>query len=52
VGELVALTGDALDAGARGVIYGRNVWQREDSKAVTALLRDVVHRPRRDKDDA
>ncbi|QTE27955.1 class I fructose-bisphosphate aldolase [Pengzhenrongella sicca] len=43
VGALVGFTADALAAGARGVIYGRNVWQRTDSALVSARLRAVVH---------
>ncbi len=35
----------ALDAGARGVVYGRNVWQAEDPVAMCGFLREVIHRP-------
>jgi len=41
--ELLEFTGDALRAGAVGVIYGRNVWQREDLAEVSAALTEVVH---------
>lgn len=43
IGELVGFTSEALAAGARGVIYGRNVWQRKDSELVSARLRQAVH---------
>ncbi len=35
----------ALDAGARGVVYGRNVWQADDPVMMCGLLREVIHRP-------
>ncbi len=36
-------TRDALDSGARGVVYGRNVWQADDPVLMCGLLRDVIH---------
>ncbi|PVU81381.1 fructose-bisphosphate aldolase (plasmid) [Cellulomonas sp. WB94] len=48
VPELLRYTADSLEAGASGVIYGRNVWQREDCAAVSAALAGVVHGPRGD----
>ena len=33
----------AIDAGAKGVIYGRNVWQHDDPVAVSARLRSIIH---------
>jgi DhnA family fructose-bisphosphate aldolase class Ia len=33
----------AIDAGAKGVIYGRNVWQHEDTVGVCARLREIIH---------
>ena len=44
VPELLSFTADALEGGASGVIYGRNVWQRENSAEVAAAISDVVHR--------
>ncbi|MGH2617729.1 MAG: class I fructose-bisphosphate aldolase [Thermomicrobiales bacterium] len=38
-------TRGALDAGARGVVYGRNVWQADDPIMMCGLLREVIHRP-------
>jgi DhnA family fructose-bisphosphate aldolase class Ia len=40
---LLEYTADSLEAGASGVIYGRNVWQRENSAEVAAALIRVVH---------
>lgn len=40
---LLSSTEDALSAGATGVIYGRNVWQRENCPEVSAALTRVVH---------
>jgi DhnA family fructose-bisphosphate aldolase class Ia len=38
-------TRGALAAGARGVVYGRNVWQADDPVLMCGLLRDVIHEP-------
>jgi DhnA family fructose-bisphosphate aldolase class Ia len=38
-------TRGALDAGAKGVVYGRNVWQADDPVMMCGLLREVIHRP-------
>lgn len=40
---LLEATRQALDAGARGLIYGRNIWQADDPRAITARLNDLVH---------
>jgi len=36
-------TRDAIAVGAKGVIYGRNVWQSADPVAVSRRLRDIIH---------
>jgi DhnA family fructose-bisphosphate aldolase class Ia len=36
-------TRNAIDVGAKGVIYGRNVWQQDDTVAVSRRLRDIIH---------
>jgi DhnA family fructose-bisphosphate aldolase class Ia len=36
-------TREALDAGARGVAYGRNIWQADDPLAVSRKLREIIH---------
>jgi DhnA family fructose-bisphosphate aldolase class Ia len=33
----------AMDAGARGVIMGRSVWQTDDPKKMVTALREIVH---------
>lgn len=33
----------AIEGGARGLIFGRNVWQAEDPAGMSAALREVVH---------
>ncbi len=33
----------AIEGGARGIIFGRNVWQAEDPAKMSALLRETVH---------
>jgi DhnA family fructose-bisphosphate aldolase class Ia len=38
-------TRGALEAGARGVVYGRNVWQADDPVFMCGLLREVIHQP-------
>jgi fructose-bisphosphate aldolase, class I len=40
---VLTATRGALAAGARGVVYGRNVWQADDPVAMCGLLRDVIH---------
>lgn len=41
--EMEAFTRDALKAGARGLAYGRNIWQREDITGTASALRRIVH---------
>lgn len=41
--ELLARTRAVLDAGARGIVYGRNVIQHEDPAGMVRALREVVH---------
>lgn len=36
-------TQTAIDAGAKGVIFGRNVWQQDDVTAVAQRLREIIH---------
>jgi len=40
---LLQATRDAVAAGVRGVIYGRNVWQHPDPVAVSGQLRAIIH---------
>lgn len=41
--ELLTNTKMALGSGARGVVFGRNAWQREDATEAMAQLRALVH---------
>lgn len=41
--EVLEMVASARDAGARGVMFGRNVWQREDPAAVVDAFRRIVH---------
>jgi len=34
---------DAIDAGAKGVVFGRNVWQHPQMDKVLMSLKDIVH---------
>lgn len=40
---LLEATREAIAAGARGVAYGRNVWQADDPNAVARELRTIIH---------
>lgn len=40
---LWAGTRDAVAVGAKGVIYGRNVWQQDDPIAISRRLREIIH---------
>jgi DhnA family fructose-bisphosphate aldolase class Ia len=41
--ELMAVTAEVLEAGARGLVYGRNVIQHDDPAAMTRALAALVH---------
>jgi fructose-bisphosphate aldolase, class I len=41
--ELLTRTRDVLDAGARGIVYGRDLVRHDDPAAMVAALRAVVH---------
>ncbi|MCF6335317.1 MAG: fructose-bisphosphate aldolase [Spirochaetales bacterium] len=41
--DLFELVEKAMEAGARGVAIGRNIWQHSDPGAVTAALVEIVH---------
>jgi class I fructose-bisphosphate aldolase len=44
--EIFQIARDGIDAGAKGVIFGRNVWQRPtaEMESVVKGLQDIVHR--------
>jgi DhnA family fructose-bisphosphate aldolase class Ia len=35
---------DSIDAGGKGVVFGRNVWQNPDMDKVIYALKDIVHK--------
>ncbi len=41
--EFLAAIRDAMDAGARGVVIGRNIWQAPSPVAMTRALHAIVH---------
>jgi DhnA family fructose-bisphosphate aldolase class Ia len=40
---ILTATRDAIAAGAKGAIYGRNVWQAGDVEGVSRQLRKIIH---------
>jgi DhnA family fructose-bisphosphate aldolase class Ia len=42
-GDLVVATREALEGGAKGVVYGRSIWQSANPGAVADALRKVIH---------
>jgi DhnA family fructose-bisphosphate aldolase class Ia len=42
--EVLQVALDSVRAGARGVVFGRNVWQHPRMDALVGALQDVVHR--------
>ncbi len=47
VAEAVELAGQAIEAGCRGLVFGRNIYQADDPTSALAALREVVHGPQR-----
>jgi DhnA family fructose-bisphosphate aldolase class Ia len=41
--DVVEAARGAIEGGAKGIIFGRNVWQAEDPAKMSASLREVVH---------
>ncbi|MGH2534343.1 MAG: class I fructose-bisphosphate aldolase [Thermomicrobiales bacterium] len=41
--SLIEATRAAMEAGAKGVVYGRNVWQADDPIAISRQLRELIH---------
>ena len=41
--DVFTMTFDAISAGARGVTYGRNVWQAENPGAMIRALKHIIH---------
>jgi fructose-bisphosphate aldolase/2-amino-3,7-dideoxy-D-threo-hept-6-ulosonate synthase len=43
VEDLLRMVKDAMEAGAKGVVMGRNVWQHKNPTAMTRGLANVIH---------
>jgi fructose-bisphosphate aldolase, class I len=41
--ELLVRTREVLDAGARGIVYGRNIIQHADPAGMTRALMSILH---------
>jgi len=41
--DVFQMTHDAMSAGAKGVTYGRNVWQTEEPGKVIKALAHIIH---------
>ncbi len=37
------MTFDAITAGAKGVTFGRNIWQADDPGAIVNALKLIIH---------
>jgi DhnA family fructose-bisphosphate aldolase class Ia len=44
--EVLQMTRDAVDAGGAGIAYGRNIWGRDDPRAMIEALRMIIHEGR------
>ena len=42
--ESLTTVNDSLDSGAKGIVFGRNVWQSENTTEITSTLSKLVHR--------
>jgi fructose-bisphosphate aldolase/2-amino-3,7-dideoxy-D-threo-hept-6-ulosonate synthase len=43
VESLLSVVRDAMEAGAKGIVMGRNIWQRENPVAITRSLAKIIH---------
>lgn len=41
--DVFMMTREAMDSGAAGITYGRNVWQRSDAGLVIKALKAIIH---------
>lgn len=44
VETLLHMVGDVIDAGARGVVFGRNIWGYKKMESLIDALKDIVHK--------
>lgn len=41
--EMLQMVKDAMEAGAKGIVFGRNVWQHQDPAGILRALATIVH---------
>jgi DhnA family fructose-bisphosphate aldolase class Ia len=46
VEETLQVVHDATEAGAAGVVFGRNIWQSGDTRGMIRALRSIIHESR------
>jgi DhnA family fructose-bisphosphate aldolase class Ia len=44
--ETLQVVRDATEAGAAGVVFGRNIWQSGDTRGMIRALNNVIHEGR------
>jgi DhnA family fructose-bisphosphate aldolase class Ia len=43
IGETLRVVQDATQAGAAGVVFGRNIWQSGDTRGTIQALNGIIH---------
>jgi DhnA family fructose-bisphosphate aldolase class Ia len=41
--ETLQVVQDAMEAGAAGVVFGRNIWQSGDTRGMICALNSIIH---------
>jgi class I fructose-bisphosphate aldolase len=41
--EMLQMVNDAIDCGAKGIVFGRNVWQHKNPAKILHALAAIVH---------
>jgi DhnA family fructose-bisphosphate aldolase class Ia len=41
--EMLQMVKDAIDCGAKGIVFGRNVWQHKEPAKILRALALIVH---------
>jgi DhnA family fructose-bisphosphate aldolase class Ia len=41
--EMLQMVKDAIDGGAKGIVFGRNVWQHKEPAKILRALAAIVH---------
>ncbi len=44
VEDMLSVAKESVEAGARGIVFGRNVWQNPNMENLLKALKDIVHR--------